>query len=258
MPFVFITNPRHGQFEGLSQALLASLVVGGPLIEYDNFIPALYIYRDTRIEEVQQFLANYGYLPLRGIIYCGVPDSVEVRQWCATDASIYYHIILAVFVPTEFINEINPARRVMMRDYFRRQIRNADYPATEFFTDMNTEVGNPGNLNWGDFSIVGDHYAEAGGPAYSVAVHHIHYTPGANTLSVSHFISDRQETPDDPSGKTIEAVTHLVENLGGMLPNDTNACDQYRTMADTGHARGLGFLKRLAILHHLEIFLQND
>ncbi|MGB8354350.1 MAG: sce7725 family protein [Chthoniobacteraceae bacterium] len=258
MPFVFITNPRYGEFRARSQALLAALIMDGALSEYDNFIPAIYIYRETGIDEINRFRANYGYLPLLAVIYCGVPASAEVRQWCATDPSIYYHVILAGVVPTDFINEINPARRVMINDYFRRQARNADYPPTEFFTDMNTPAGNPNNVNWGDYSIVGDYFAESGGAAYSVAVHHIHYTPGAPTLNISHFISDRQETSDDPSGKTIEAVTHLVENLGGLLPNDTDACNQYRTMVETEHARGLGFLKRLAILHHLEIFLEND
>jgi hypothetical protein len=144
----------------------------------------------------------------------------------------------------------------MISDRFHRQPRNADYPDREFFTDMNTAEGNPERLDFGDFSIVGDFYKDDGGPAHAVAIHHIHYREeDAGPLDISHFISDRTDSPVDPSGKTIEAVSNLVNALDDLFPNETNTCAEYREMATTGVWHGLGYLKKLGIKHHLEVLL---
>jgi hypothetical protein len=146
---------------------------------------------------------------------------------------------------------------VIVVDRFHDQPRNADYPPREFFTDANTRDGNRTGIDFGDFSIVGDQYSEGGGPALAVAVHHIHYHEGdSGSLDISHFISDRTDTTADPAGKSIEAVTHLVDALNELLPNDTNACDEYREMVQTGEWHGLGYLKRLAIQHHIKVMLE--
>jgi hypothetical protein len=145
-----------------------------------------------------------------------------------------------------------------MIDNFRRQTRNADYPQVERFTDMNTTAGNPDNLNWGDYSIQGDSYAEGGGAAMTVAIHHIHFREGSESLDISHFLSDRQDTTDDPAGKAIEAAQKLVDSLGRMTPNDTIACREYVEMVDTGQWRGLGYFKRLGIIQEIEIILGDE
>src|SRR5271155_2717578 len=55
MPFVFVTNPQYGRLHGNEQALHEIFCVNGALAEYENYIPALYIYRDTNIREVNAF-----------------------------------------------------------------------------------------------------------------------------------------------------------------------------------------------------------
>jgi hypothetical protein len=145
----------------------------------------------------------------------------------------------------------------MVFDRFQRQERNADYPERELFTDWNTVGGNPNRLDFGDFSIVGNYYTDEGGPAYAVALHHIHFQNESGPLDISHFISDRVDTTADTPGKTIEALTKLVDALSGLLPNDTEACAEYTEMAESGISRGLGYMKKLAIKHHLEVMLGN-
>lgn len=103
---------------------------------------------------------------------------------------------------------------------------------------------------------MGDHYKDDGGPAHAVTIHHIHYhntNPGPP--DISHFISDRTESTVDTAGKSIEAVVNLVNALDDLHPNDTDACDEYREMAASGDWHGLGYFKRLAIQHHLEVML---
>ena len=103
--------------------------------------------------------------------------------------------------------------------------------------------------------MVGDYFTTTGGSAHAVALHHIHYAEHSQDLHISHFISDRTETSADIPGKIIEAVNHLVDALNTIRPNDTQACQEYREMEQNQQARGLGYMKRLAIKHHLGIML---
>jgi len=240
--------------KGREQDLHDDICVNGALAEYDNYIPALYIYRDTNIREVNSFMGRHtdGF---RAVIYDAEPASEEVRNWCFTDDRIYHHIILENKVKADFVRDTLKPRRVLIRDNFRRKTSNSQYPEREHFTDLNTAAGNPENLDWGDYSIQGDHFADGGGAAMTVAIHHIHFSDNGESLDISHFLSDRQETTDDPAGKTIEAARKLVAALNVLAPSDTVACGEYRAMVESEQWRGLGYLKRLAIRHHLEVIL---
>jgi hypothetical protein len=258
MPFVFVTNPKHGEYVGKGNDLYEEICVGGALAGYDNYIPALHINRGTRIQEVNNFKEKYNN-SFTAVIYNAEPATAKVLEWCAEDDRIYHHIFLDGKVSSAFKENVPLTRQVLVRDNFVRQVRNADYPTeVEHFTDLNTATGNPDNVNWGDYSIVGDHYSDGGGAALAVAIHHIHKSESTGVLEISHFLSDQQATTANVNGKIIEAVQKLVSNLSGLLPNDTCACEIYKEMAASQNSRGLGYLKRLALMHHLETIMQND
>jgi hypothetical protein len=251
MPFVFVCNPLHGEFAEAPEHLFSG-ITSEVLMEYDNWTPAFQVRRDSSDHEVTAFFDRYE--SDLAVIYQALPENPAVRALLNSER-VAHHIFLRGRVGASYVNGIAASQRVIISDPFNRQARNADYPEREFFTDMNTLAGNPSGLDFGDFSIVGDHYADAGGPAYAVTVHHVHFQGESGPLDISHFISDRTETTVDTPGKIIEAVENLVGALGGLNPNNTEACDEYREMADVGVSRGLGYLKRLAIKHHLELML---
>ena len=253
MPFLFICNPIHGTFAQRPDELINKVISRG-LCDYDNWIPALYVDENTALEELSGFKAGYAEHNL-ALIYYGSPQQARVRSECATD--IDCHVFVDGRVRQEDIQSIRPRHQVILYDPFRRQQRNANYRNNpcEFFTDKNTLMGNQDDIDFGDFSIVGDHFSETGGPAHAVALHHVHFAEDSRALMISHFVSDRTETRADPSGKTIEAVNHLVEALDTLQPNGTEACEGYREMSRDEHSRGLGYMKRLAIQHHLEVIL---
>ena len=252
MPFLFICNPKHGDFSSDTE-LLADEVINQGLSDYDNWIPALYVNDTTALREFEAFKQTFGEREL-ALVYDGRPQRSTVRSRIES-ADIKHHVFINGRIENDYIQSIPNAQRVIVRDPFRRQPRNADYPRLEFFTDLNTVAGNPDNTNFGDFSIVGDYYMKTGGAAHAVALHHVHFTYNSCSLSISHFISDRTATALDTPGKTIEAVDHLVEALDSLQPNDLPTCDEYREMSNDRHSRGLGYMKRLAIKHHLEVML---
>jgi hypothetical protein len=252
MPFLFICNPLHGDLAGQLEQLFTG-VIREVLMEYDNWTPALQVQRETHSGEISEFLDRYEQFEV-AVVYNGLPASTKAQP-LLSDEGIVHHIFLDHRVDAEYISSIAESKRVMISDPFHRQARNSDYPEREFFTDMNTLTGNPRRLDFGDFSIVGDHYADTGGPAYAVALHHVHFQAGPGPLDISHFVSDKIQTPADTPGKIIEALARLVDALDDLQPNNTQACTEYREMAAAEVSRGLGYMKRLAIKHHLEVML---
>jgi hypothetical protein len=251
MPFMYICNPSYGDFVNQPEALFTELTEQ-MLMEYDNWTPVLQVRMESTGNELSSFLDRYEQREV-AVLYQGLPSNRTARSLLSNEG-ITRHVFLAGRVPSDYIDSIDMSRQVLISDPFNRQ-KNADYPPREFFTNMNTLPGNPSRVDFGDFSIAGNAFAESGGPAYAVALHHIHFEGSSGPLYVSHFISDRTDTSADPGGKTQEALEKLVAALDELSPNNTSACDEYREIAEAQVFRGLGYMKKLAIKHHLEVLL---
>jgi hypothetical protein len=252
MPFLFICNPTYGQFAGNAESLFTGLIEE-TMMESDYWTPALQIRRESSAAEISSFLERYEQYEV-AIVYNGLPVAAQAVA-LLSDERIVNHVFVQNRVNTNYVDSVTAEKRVMIFDRFQRQPRNADYPDQELFTDWNTLAGNPNGLDFGDYSVVGDYYSDDGGPAYAVALHHIHFQGQDGPLDISHFISDRTETTADTPGKILEAMLKLVGALDGLLPNDTQACEEYREIQESEVSKGLGYMKRLAIKHHIEVML---
>ena len=253
MNFLLICNPKYGDFEHDPSGLLEKIDEIG-LTNHESWIPSMYVYETTREDEISEFRQKYNSsLPI-AFVYYGRPNN-EGAQREIRESNVAHHVFVGAHVDSSYIRSIPINKQVLLQDRFRRKARNADYPEIEFFTDMNTLGGNSKNVNFGDFSIVGDYFQKHGGPAHAVALHHIHFDKNSNNLMVSHFISDRRKTSVDTAGKTIEALGHLINRLDERHPNDTKACEEYKKLFDKKHSSSLGYMKGLAIRQHLETIL---
>ena len=61
--------------------------------------------------------------------------------------------------------------KVVYEDFFKRQLRNADYPQESSFSALHSYYHEENNIGFGDYTITGDDFIEGGGPAYVVTVH---------------------------------------------------------------------------------------
>ena len=95
--------------------------------------------------------------------------------------------------------------RILIRDGFKPQKKNADYPPSEHFYDYIT-YPDEGMEGFGDYLIVGGDYSEAGGPAYAVVIH-LTYLDSEDNMFIYHFLSDQTDSPTDPGGKFLEALS---------------------------------------------------
>ena len=146
--------------------------------------------------------------------------------------------------------------KVMFEDKFKKQERNADYlnQEDEFFSDDHLYFGAEGFLGFGDYSIVGDEYVEGGFAPKAVAIHIVYFATD-KTLRIAHFVSDSNIDVTDPAGKYYEAVTKLKAwyDFNKMNPQLTVALAEFLNHAEQGKYPGLPTIKKLSIMHHLEL-----
>ena len=143
--------------------------------------------------------------------------------------------------------------RVIVENSFEVQ-KNALYQDEDFFSELHAVYSELGMDGFGDFQIVGDQYSENGGPAYAVAIH-ITYLSKDEEMFVKHFISDDNSTSRDPGGKFFQALEKLIEfdRDNPSLFYQSTGLQEFKKLHREKHFPGLGVVKKLSIIHHIEL-----
>lgn len=143
--------------------------------------------------------------------------------------------------------------RVLLKDGFKQR-RNADYEEHEHFSDLHATFREEEGMDgFGDHLIVGREFQDGGGPAYAVVIH-ITYIDDDDDMQICHFVSKDNNSPVDPGGKFLQAVSRLVEALdeGRYSIRETKAIKEFRALHRKQHYPGLGYIKKLSMQHHVE------
>ncbi|MFZ5969407.1 MAG: sce7725 family protein [Bacillota bacterium] len=143
--------------------------------------------------------------------------------------------------------------RVMMDNRFKKQSRNTDYAKMddEPFSTDHLYYDEDGYVGFSDYSIIGNEYNETGFAPYAVAIHIVYFDKD-NRLRIKHFVSDTNDDITDPAGKFAEAVGKLVEwNKTKKL--DTFSINTLTQMHEKEIYPGLGTVKKLSLMHHIEL-----
>lgn len=97
-------------------------------------------------------------------------------------------------------------------------------------------------------------YQETGFAPYAVAIH-IVYFDNDKSLRIKHFVSDSNDDITDPAGKFQEALYKLILwNKEKKI--DTVAMNIFEDLYSREAYPGLGTVKKLSIMHHLELIGQ--
>lgn len=146
--------------------------------------------------------------------------------------------------------------RVLLDDKFEKQERNADYKndEDEFFSDDHLYYKEDGFTGFSDYSVVGNEYLEAGFAPYAVAIHIVYFAKD-KSLRVRHFVSDSNEDITNPAMKFYEAVSKLYKWY------QSTPCPVQLTLGlklflqyyEQQSYPGLGTVKKLSIMHHIEL-----
>ncbi|MCM1267974.1 MAG: sce7725 family protein [Bacteroidales bacterium] len=241
-----VTNPKVGSFnsdakEEKNQKLKESL--SAILKENDNIIFMNLLKPNLKPEKfIERYADNMGTI-------CNDKDAISVYEVYFAETDVKYNLI-----PDEsgFRRKIRK-NRVLLANKFNKLDRNNDYIEVddEPFSEDHLYYQEDGYVGFADYSVVGEEYNETGFAPYAVAIHIVYFDKD-NSLRIKHFVSDSNDDISDPAGKFQEALSKLVEwNEEKQL--DTVAMGEFEDLYNREAYPGLGTVKKLSIMHHLEL-----
>lgn len=168
-----------------------------------------------------------------------------------------------VLIPNDLaLKRLIPSSKVLLVDHFNKQTRNLDYISNddEFFSSDHLDYQEEGFVGFSDYSVVGLEFNESGFAPIAVAIHIVYFNV-RKELRIKHFVSDSNEDINDPAKKFGEALSKLVRWCDENNIYKTEGLKQFYEYYNTGRYPGLGTVKKLSIMHHLELmskFLEGE
>jgi hypothetical protein len=248
---IVVVNPRHGDLRGNGESIAGLLerdhrgndaISAGILLTSEMSV-------GQALDKVAKFSA-YG----TTLIHAGFTDSRALATQLPGAAAQFRNVFLEGQANRLYRRNFIGTTRILVDDGFI-QMKNADYPPVEPFSDLHVTYPEEGMDGYGDFLTIGDNYSEGGGLAYAVAIHLTFIDPDQDdAMFVYHFKSDTNDTPTDPADKFAQALGKLISKLDSGNSNllETSAVREFRDLYERGHFPGLGYVKKLSIKHHLE------
>ncbi|HEY62232.1 MAG TPA: sce7725 family protein [Anaerolineae bacterium] len=220
------------------------------------------------LPRVQNNSLYFGYITNKGMVN-------EIQRLMAAN-SINNGQIILVHVKNTFANEYNLAfpeippafnlipdqrtygrkirdNKVLFVDHFIPQKRNSDYAnePDEFFSEDHLYYEEEGFKGFSDYCTIGYKFAESGFRPYAVVIH-ITYFDDDDNIRIRHFVSDTNEDISDTPRKFYEALEKLII-WKNHTKIDTYALSIFQKHYDNQTYPGLGSIKKLSIMHHIEL-----
>jgi len=251
--FTIVLNPKYGELKDDNSSLL-SLISENSLNRYQGMFLGYIIRPEANLNTLRRVIDNHNSYNF-SIIHYGFSDARRLLPIVNGASNVKEHIFIENHSSQSYQRKFvsDNLMMVLIRDGFKL-MNNADYPEDEHFSDLHLTYPEFQMDGFGDFLIVGDHYAKTGGRPYAVVIH-ITYFDEDDNMHIHHFKSDRTESRSDTPGKFREAVNKLVAELndGNSPIYHSNACNEYIDLCNREHFPQLGYVKKLSMQHHLEL-----
>ncbi len=253
--FSIILNPRYGDLKENYEQIIE--IISEAIPDYSNYQLAVIMdsLSDLNIDNVVEFLENIQ-LNYKGLTLIHHTEITNEKLTLLRDRfNVLYNVIYFSKTSRRYYREFEPDTLVSLDDYFEDQQRNSDYLDQESnFSKEYRYYSQDGFVGFSDFLTIGDSYSESGFLPRAVAIHLTYLED--NQIKVKHFVSDSNEDTSDIGGKFSEAINKLViwSNLNQI---NTSASEEFRSLQLRGHFPGLGTLKKLSIMNHIELIVNN-
>ena len=181
------------------------------------------------------------------VAICTSPDSIQFYENAFTS-----HVCTLIPDESSYRRRIK-TNRILLEDNFNKMEKNSDYidHEDEFFSESHLYYEDDNYQGFSDYSIIGKEYNDSGFAPYAVAIH-IVYFDEQKCLRIHHFVSTDNDDISDPARKFYQAVTKLVEwNKTHQI--QTKAMHEFERIYNEESYPGLGVVKKLSIMHHLEL-----
>lgn len=252
--FTIIINPQLGTFTDSAEILnIIETSVG----EYRNFQIGIIFHHEIDHQATVDLLDTFSKPhPSLSIIHnCTFNNIADVMEHY-NNYDIKYNVINMSLTNRRYYRNFDTDTRVELDDYFKSKDRNADYLSVSEsdFSDEHLYYEEEGYVGFSDFLTIGADYSESGFLPYAVAIH-LSYSDGQKRIKIKHFTSDSNDDTDDVAGKFAEALHKLIEWCNETKYNSV-AIPLFRDFHDRGHFPGLGVLKKLSLMNHIDLVLK--
>ncbi len=252
---VLIVNPFVGELSNDGSSV--ENLLDAHLDDWPGISVGIHLSAEMTVAETVRFYESLDREPEEiTLVHAGLTDATQLSSSLGDAAQAMRHVFVDRKCGRRYRDLFQSERMVLLRDGFNR-CNNADYGASEMFSDLHTTYRAEGVTGFGDFLTQGDYFPKGGGLPYAVAIHLTYFDPKQHdNMYVAHFISDSNLTQADPAGKFAEAVAKLsreVEKSGSLILR-TDGVEKFLECHREQRNPGLGYAKKLSLFHHMETF----
>lgn len=224
------TNSTNYQIGIIFHKNIDNDVILSYLEKYEEIVTKLTIIHNTGFDTIDDILTQYKNYP---ITYNVIDLSLK-----------------------RYVRRFDENTRVELDDYFESQEKNANYLEIDEsdFSEEHKYYKDEGFVGFSDYLTIGKEYSESGFLPYAVAIH-LSYDDEKGRIKVKHFVSDSNDDQSDIAGKFSEALKKLIEWCDRKNYNSI-AIPFFREYYKNGHFPGLGMLKKLSLMNHIDLVLK--
>ncbi len=254
--FTVIINPKVGDLQGSTSSILT--VISKELSGYKNFQLGIILSGKENHKNLITTLKKFDSI-LHGLtlIHNATYDNIDdIVSDYSSAIPVKYNVVHFGKTSRRYYRNFDSSTIVELDDYFSSQQKNSDYKHFDEsdFSEEHIFYKKDGFIGFSDFLTIGDNYSESGFLPYAVAIH-LSYSDSTDKIKVKHFVSDSNDDTSDVAGKFEEALKKLI-SWCKVEKFKTSAVDSFKELYDSGHFPGLGTIKKLSILNHIEVVLK--
>ena len=253
--FNIVLNPIVGDLKRKQNFIVQ--IIEEYLSEYSNYQISLYINSSGDVDRNRRFLERIRSYDFKGfsLVHITPLNNLSFLEQILDVGEIKYNLIDLSRTNRRYHRNFAKETRISLDDYFRIAKKNSDYQDTpdELYTDEHLFYEEDGYIGFSDFLTIGEPYAESGFLPYAVVIH-LTYADSDSVIRIRHFVSNSNEDSSDVAGKFSEALEKLIEWVDEN-DVDSRAIREFRNYHDENHFPGLGVIKKLSIMHHIELVL---
>ena len=245
---VIIANPSVGELQNSEQIIIDDLIRPYP----NTVIPAFVLTNNLTQAALSRLLSPFAGASAYAIHHSSLANYKDLLSVFNLHNINTGHAFFLARTSSSYRDIFKQSWRILIEDGFERQQRNADYPDSSYFSDLVFTYSGMGFQGFADYQTIGE-AIQRGGPAYAVALHLSHVS--SQEIHVRHFVSDDNDSPTNPGGKFLQSLNKLMNFIDSSLCSYSNTigCQEYRKFFLNSHFPGLGYAKRISILHHLDL-----
>jgi len=252
--FTYIINPQVGTFTD-TEKILEVLKGAVESIDSTNYQIGIIFHRNIDHNTILSYLDKYKKIvPALTLIHNTAFDDISSILELYQDYRIICNVIDLSL--KRYVRNFDRDTRVELDDYFNSQERNVDYSKIDEsdFSEEHKYYKEEGFIGFSDYLTIGKEYSESGFLPYAVAIH-LSYADEKDRIKVKHFVSDSNDDTSDIAGKFSEALKKLIDWCD-KEHYDSVAISSFREYYKKGHFPGLGILKKLSLMNHIDLVLK--